>query len=274
VPNNVHLVIIDPQNDFCDPSGGTLYVPGADEDMNRLATMVKRFGATLTRIHVTLDSHPTIHVAHPIYWRDAAGHHPNPFTIITAQQVREGIWLPSRASWLHGTRNGFGALDYLEALESHGKYPLCIWPPHCRIGHWGHNVFPPLLDALDGWEESQFVSVDYLPKGSNSHTEHYSAIKADVMDPTDATTELNRSFLETLNEADQILFAGEAGSHCLASTIRDADAYFSDSTFIKKVVLLKDTTSPVPGFESLQDDFVQDMCNKGMRIATSIDELE
>jgi len=35
---NVHLLIIDPQNDFSNPQG-SLFVPGADDDMKRLATM-------------------------------------------------------------------------------------------------------------------------------------------------------------------------------------------------------------------------------------------
>ena len=34
----LHLVAIDPQNDFCSPHG-SLYVPGAEEDMKRLARM-------------------------------------------------------------------------------------------------------------------------------------------------------------------------------------------------------------------------------------------
>ena len=34
------LIIVDPQNDFCDKNG-SLYVDGADDDMNRLAAMVE-----------------------------------------------------------------------------------------------------------------------------------------------------------------------------------------------------------------------------------------
>ena len=38
---SIHLLAIDPQNDFCDPSG-SLYVPGADEDTKRLAGFVTK----------------------------------------------------------------------------------------------------------------------------------------------------------------------------------------------------------------------------------------
>ena len=40
---DVRLIGIDWQNDFCDPKG-SLFVPGADEDTIRCATMVKRLG--------------------------------------------------------------------------------------------------------------------------------------------------------------------------------------------------------------------------------------
>jgi len=43
----IDLLIIDPQVDFCDPSGA-LYVPGAEKDMERLSEMVKRFGKQKT----------------------------------------------------------------------------------------------------------------------------------------------------------------------------------------------------------------------------------
>jgi len=41
MPLKIDLVIIDPQKDFCDPNG-SLFVPGAAEDMKRLASLVGR----------------------------------------------------------------------------------------------------------------------------------------------------------------------------------------------------------------------------------------
>lgn len=61
----VHLVIIDPQIDFMDSKGSALPVPGANADMNRLAAMIGRVGNKLEDIHVTLDSHRIIDIAHP-----------------------------------------------------------------------------------------------------------------------------------------------------------------------------------------------------------------
>ena len=69
---NVHLLVIDPQNDFCDPNG-SLFVPGADEDMKRLGGFIERVKDKLNDIHVTLDCHRKVDIAHPIWWRDSSG---------------------------------------------------------------------------------------------------------------------------------------------------------------------------------------------------------
>jgi nicotinamidase/pyrazinamidase len=263
---NVHLVVIDPQVDFCDPAGA-LYVQGAEADVRRLAAMVQRVAPKLDDIHVTLDSHRLIDVAHPIFWKDSAGRHPDPFTIITAADAEAGRWLPT----LPGLTRRM--LEYVRALESNGRYPLCIWPPHCLIGSQGHCVIPELRAALQGWEQQRFAMVDYVTKGSNPWTEHYSAVCADVPDPSDPGTQLNTRFIQTLTEADVVVIAGEAGSHCLANTVRDVAASFGDDSAIRRLVLLEDATSPVPGFEQYQADFIREMRGRGMQVSTTRDFL-
>ena len=69
-PVKTHLVIIDPQNDFCDPAGA-LYVPGAERDIEALATLLDRIGDKLEDVHVTLDSHRKVDISHPMWWRSA-----------------------------------------------------------------------------------------------------------------------------------------------------------------------------------------------------------
>ena len=136
-----------------------------------------------------------------------------------------------------------------------------------------HAVLPELHQALQGWEEQRFALVDYVTKGSNPWTEHYSAITADVPDPTDPGTQLNTRFIQTLLDADIIALSGEAGSHCLANTVRDIANNFGDDSYIQRLVLLEDATSPVPGFESFQSNFVKEMCQRGMKISNTRDFL-
>lgn len=265
----IHFLIIDPQNDFCDQERGQLAVKGADDDMRRLASLINRIHSAITEVHVTLDSHHVVHVAHPIYWKDRDGKHPSKFTVIRASDVESGHWTPSQQAWLRSSRDGFGALDYVSALEANGKYPLCIWPPHCLVGSWGHNVFPPLLDALHQWEAHQFKIVRFVIKGSNCHTEHYSALSADVPDPTDPVTHVNHELLRWLRDADEIVIAGEAASHCLANTAIDADTHCTDGSFARKLILLSDATSCIQGHHDQYDDFVRDFTGRGMRVMTT-----
>lgn len=262
----IHLVVIDPQTSFASPAG-ELYVKGADKDMERLANMVKKLKKKIDDIHVTLDSHHLVHIAHPIFWKDSAGKHPNPFTIIGVDDVRNGVWTPAKPSWFKRGK------EYVETLAKNGRYPLCIWPPHCLIGSVGHTVYPVFYEALMEWCRDEIAAVDFVTKGSNHFTEHYSAIVADVPDANDPSTQINTNFLNTINEADLVLLAGEARSHCLANTGRDACNYFSDDSLVKKLVLLKDATSDVGGFENLGEQFVKEMVARGMQITTTKDFL-
>jgi nicotinamidase-related amidase len=258
----IHLFCIDPQISFCSPTG-ELFVPGADDDMNRLADFVIRTKSKLDDIHITLDSHHPVHIAHAIWWRNSNGDHPNPFTIISVQDVEQGKWMATQP---HYQRHSF---DYVKQLEKNGKYPLCIWPNHCLIGSVGHSVAPTLFKALTQWENEEFGVVDYVTKGSNIKTEHYSIFKADVPDPQDPSTQINTALVKTLMDADLVVVAGEAGSHCLANSVRDLAEAFGNDSYIKKLVLLTDATSPVPGFEKNQEDFIKEMVAKGMQLSTT-----
>lgn len=260
----IHLVVIDPQYDFCDPEGA-LFVPGATDDVERLAGMVDRLGEAILEIHCTLDSHHLIHIAHPAWWKDRLGRHPEPFTILNVEALETGEW---SVSWPEASSR---SLEYVRKLYSNGRYPLCIWPVHCLIGGCGATVMPSLFQAFQRWEAERHALVDFVAKGSNPWTEHYSAVQADVPDPTDPSTMLNKKFIQTLEEADLILLSGEAGSHCLANTVRDVADHFASKSYVEKMVLIEDATSPVPGFEAQQESFVREMTARGMRVCKARD---
>jgi nicotinamidase/pyrazinamidase len=287
----IHLVVIDPQNSFCKVvdqaqqqslHDGELCVTGAWEDMDRVAAFVKRLGTKLSDIHVTLDSHHLLHIAHPVWYRDSKGNQPDPFTILREQNGSiVGSKVDSAGNLYDvGEYNAFKpsvhkrTLEYLRNLATAKRYPHVVWPPHCLIGTPGHNVVPQLMDALLEWVKlNGDATVDFVTKGSNPFVEHFSAVRAEVVDPNDPSTQLNSAFINTLLDADEVLFAGEAGSHCLANTVRDIADSFADDSFIKKCVLLTDGTSPVPGFENYQTAFVSDMTKRGMKTATTVDYL-
>lgn len=285
--NRIDLIIIDPQNDFCYPGAevaykdlcetssharnafdelgmlapGSLFVPGANLDMDRLVQMIDDIGQKFYNVHVTMDCHHFIDIAHPVTWVNSKGEHPDPFTIITVDDLENDVWycaFPQERSYCKW---------YVKQLADNNRYPLCIWPPHCLIGTFGNAIYKPLADALARWEEKYTANVEYLTKGSNWKTEHYSAVQADVPDDEDPTTEMNYEFIKPLKLADELLLGGEALSHCLANTGRDIVAGFGDDTLAKKLTLLTGATSNVPGFEFMGEDFIKDLTALGMKTA-------
>ena len=273
----LHLLIIDPQNDFCDlpeayrpqqPDGSrlapSLPVPGAHADMLRIAGLIEASESGLSEISVTLDSHQHLDIAHPTFWQTAAGEPVSPFTQISAAEVQSGRYLPR----LHGARER--ALRYLEQLEAQGRYRHMVWPVHCEIGTWGNNVHTALRVAYNQWEERTLGSVQKLTKGENPWTEHYSAIQAEVPDADDPSTLLNAGFVAELRRADRLYITGEAGSHCVKATTEHLVAQLNDAE-LKRLVLVTDCMSPVSGFESDYQRFVADMRARGVATSSAAD---
>lgn len=294
----VHLLLIDPQNDFMDilagpndpvgfqvtlPDGTELKfrsglpVTGALDDSKRTAAMVDRIGMKLQKIHVTLDSHHELDIGHPLFWMDADGISPPPMTMITADAVEDGTWttrIPSLRDY---------ALQYARDLEAAGKYVIMAWSTHCVIGTWGHNVEETLARSLRDWSIKRVRNVDYVTKGTNVLTEHYGALQAEVPLADDPSTQLNGRFLTMLKEADVIAVGGQASSHCVKATVEQVAENIGEE-HIKKFYLLTDCMSPVPpvtapdgtvlvDFPAIAEQFQQDMAARGMTLTTSVDFL-
>ena len=268
---NVRLLVIDPQNDFCDLSQGDHPVPalpvsGADQDMKRLSAFIDRVGNHLQGIHVTLDSHNPIDIAHPTWWTNHQGQAPAPFTVITSKDIAAGHWRSRNPLLQERSR------QYVEQLEAAQRYALVVWPEHCLIGHWGHNIHAAVAQSLDAWARKKLEVVDYVTKGTNPFTEHYSAVQAEVPDPSDPDTLLNNRLIRTLSDADEVIIAGEALSHCVANTVRDIANNIGEDN-IRKLVLLTDCCNSVGGFEQLGVKFVAEMQARGMKTARSTEYL-
>ena len=251
------LLIIDPQNDF--HPGGTLAIPTADSDAERVATFIRKHSRDIDRIVITLDSHQRVHIAHGIFWVGESGEHPPPLTLISRDDVARGKWRASDAS------KQSAAEAYTRALEERGRFTLCIWPEHCLIGSPGHNVRPVILAAVNEWAESRMREVTFVLKGQNCLTEMYSALRAEVPVPSDERTLHDAALLRALSESSRILVCGQALSHCVNFTVRD----LVESPDVPEVAILRDATSVVPGFEEAGRVFLADMEARGVRILTT-----
>lgn len=257
------LLIIDPQNDFCDIPNAALPVTGADVDMRRLAALMKEIGTDLDEVIVTLDSHASVGIERTTFWQQGNGAPVEPFTQIVEADVLAGRFLPRDATKFESV------LSYLRKLEAGGRYRLVVWPVHCVIGTWGHNLHDAVAAEVARWEQYHQRPALKILKGLSPDTEQYSAVQAEVPIDDDPRTQPNRQLVDAARPgAGVLLVAGEAASHCVAATMGHLLATMSPAEK-SRVVLLRDCMSPVAGFEKQAEAFFAEARAQGVRIETS-----
>lgn len=257
-----HLLIIDPQIDFMDRTGSALPVQGADADMERLAAFIDAQGAQIDRITVTLDTHELHDIGHPLFWRHADGRVPSPFTPVSVEDVEQGRIDAAEPDQREYVRR------YLRALAAGHRYGHMIWPVHCQVGSPGHAIHPSVLRAINAWETRSGVPAARVLKGQNRFTEHYSAVRAEVVDPRDPATATNRALVDSIAGSTRVLVAGEALSHCVKATVEDLVEEMPQADRAARFTLLTDAMSPVTGFEAQGQAFVQRMARQGATLCT------
>jgi len=265
----IALLIIDAQNDFCSPTGA-LFVPGAQEDNERLSQWILNNKKSIDYIACTLDSHQIHDIAHPEYWRDKDGNRPAPFTAITVADLNSGKW--SAVKPQH-------ALDYLQALEDEGEYVHVIWPEHCLVGTIGHAIDDKINQALQTWSRLGH-SIRYVTKGTHPDTEHFGAFEAQVPIKNMPMTQYNLELQQTLEKYDVVYLAGQAQSHCVANTLKQVVR--KAPNLAKKFVILTDAMSDVPGgpmgpgttptFGELAQPIYDEAKALGVRFSTTVKE--
>jgi len=272
---NIQLVIIDAQNDFCDlpetcrPTiHGVNYtpalpVPGAHQDCLRIARLINEGGEGITAIEAFMDTHQYLDMGHVSFWMDAEGNALAEAARITLNDVIEKKYSPRMAGATEKI------IAYFAQLEEVGIAAIHAWPVHCQIGSFGHNMHADILAACIGWERRQLKSVDYIQKGEDPWSEHYSALQAEVPDPEKPSTLLRQASLDKYRSADLVLFTGEASSHCVGKTILDAVNNLGIECR-EKLAVLTDCMSAIPGYEAKTQDFFSIMAAMGLRITTSV----
>jgi len=249
-------MIIDMQNDFCKP-GGALYVSGADKDTVRLGDFIYSHKAEIDHIILTQDNHNVIDISHPLFWEDRNGNVPAPFTKIDTDSVENGIWIPRFRKEK--------TAEYIRNLEDQGEFPHVIWPEHCIIGSHGSAIADEIMEPVKVWaRDGKFF--DVIIKGTNPYTEHFGALKANIPLEDSPETHLNRDLVRKFLLYDEIIIAGEAKSHCVATTVRQM---LDIAGVPEKTVLLEDCTSDVTGFETIALPIYEMAKSKGVRFVRS-----
>jgi nicotinamidase/pyrazinamidase len=266
---NLHLLLIDMQVDFCH-ADGSLYVPGAEDDIRRTIDFIYRNAECITQITCSLDSHVPQQIFSPNWWTDAEGQHPEPYTVVSAKDIADGRWTPTQMpEW---------SKKYVQELERQAKKELVIWPYHVLIGSMGHALDPELWSAVAWHSLARKVEPRWVMKGSIPETEHYSVIQPEIDVPHRSGSTRNQALLDELAAADSVYIAGEAESHCVLETVEDIVNEFSpQSSLLEKVHLLQDCTSPVVhpevDFHAIAQEALTGFADQGLQLVDSTEPV-
>jgi nicotinamidase-related amidase len=285
------LLAVDVQNTFCIP-GFELFVAGrsgtgAVDDNRRLCEFVYRNLATITQVIPSLDTHRTMQVFHPVWLVDADGNHPEPYTLVSPDEVENGTWrVNSAVCESLGIDPAYAARQlahYTQRLAEGGKYQLTVWPYHALIGGVGHALVSAVEEAFFFHGLARYSQPDFQVKGEHPLTEHYSMLGPEVTEGPagDPLEGKNTDLIEKLLSFDIVVVAGQAKSHCVAWTIDDLldDSDPRVQRLAERVYLLEDCSSPVvvPGVVDYTDDAdaaYERFSAAGMHVVRSTDPIE
>ncbi len=226
------LLLVDEQRDFCLPEGA-LYVGGrsgrgAVLDTDRVVRFIYRNLGNLTEIGSSLDSHVPQQIFFSSFWVDAAGQQLDSYREVLAADVEAGkaVPNPALAGWFGDGSHDWlrrQALDYCRRLEETGRYRLYLWPPHCFLGSEGHGLVGAVQEARLFFSYARSAETPILIKGTNALTEYYSVLSPEVLVRHDGEEldRRNESLIGWLLDADAVIVAGQAASHCVRSTVDD-----------------------------------------------------
>jgi nicotinamidase-related amidase len=230
--SKIHLLLVDLQKDFCFPEG-TLYVGGrsgrgAIDDNDRVARFIYRNLGVISEITCTMDTHVPYQIFSPAFWLDAEDRPPAPHREVTLEDVQSGRVRPNPAvaTWLGAGDSRWLQRQveyYCRELEKAGKYTLYLWPPHCLLGSEGYSLAGVIQEVRLFHAFARLSQAAIEVKGATPLTEYYSVIGPEVLTCFDGTplAEKNADFVRILFQADAVLIAGQAASHCVKSTIED-----------------------------------------------------
>ncbi len=226
---------------------------GATDDCARLCAFVYRNLDRITDITCTLDSHQPLQIFMPGFWEDSHGGPVGAHRLVSAEDLHRGELRPTDqavAELADGNRQWLDkqVLDYCEQLASAGRYELYIWPPHCLVGGDGHALLGVVQEARLFHAAARGSGVPIAIKGLHPLTENYSVFAPEVLTGHDGSELGVRdvALLEKLLGGNDVLVvAGEAGSHCVRSSVEDLIVGKEQLGSSCRIYILRDCVSAV-----------------------------
>lgn len=273
----VAMMIIDMQIDFCHKHG-TLYVPGAEDDIRRLIQFILREIEKLTSIFASLDSHLLFQIFYRSWWQLMSRQKPETFTEIykDAPANKHALAKSISDGDIQPTIDPLWSIEYVETLMKQANKPLCIWPYHTMLGTPGQALDPVLYEILAFHSFARKSQLNFLQKGQIPQTEMYGILSPEVKIPKHKLGGFNVDFLTMLMKFDKVLVAGQAKSHCVLASLYQIYEYFkNDRDTLSKIYILEDCMSsvqhPVIDFEKIARDVFDLFRNSGINIVKSVD---
>jgi len=246
--DQVMFLAIDVQQDFMDK--GALGVPGAIADTERMTRFIYNNMGKITTIVASIDTHNPFQIFHPCWWVDADGNNPPPFTNITLADLASGKWM--------AFIEPIESREYIENLEKLGKV-LTIWTYHCLQGTSGCALENQFANILYYHSVARKNIVTRMVKGQDPMTEMYGIIKPEY----DPKNTINITFLNKLPAFAKIVIGGEAKSHCVLESVRQILDFFHDKPEVtRKIYILEDCMSVIPGYEAATDKAFEEFKTK------------
>lgn len=267
------LILVDYQHDFVDPTG-TLYVPGAREDVARLLHWFYTHAHKITTVYASLDTHIPYQIFYSSWWaKPGTNEHPQPYTVITGEDVEKRAWIPvTEQDW---------SSEYVRQLQRQARKDLMIWPYHTMEGTLGHMLVAPISEALAWYSAARSTQPIYIEKGRTTRTEFYGIFGAEVPDPLAPDSSLNTTLIDTVMQHDRVYIAGEAKSHCVLETMRQIVERLKgtgQASLLQRLYLLKDCASsvqhPTIDFDAMAEAELASMQQLGVHLVTSEDTIE
>jgi nicotinamidase-related amidase len=226
-------------------------------------------------------------VFHAIWLVDEHGNHPEPYTLVSPEEVEAGRWRVNEAvAEAVGIDADYAArhlAHYTQRLAAGGKYNLTIWPYHAMLGGIGHALVSAVEEAVFFHGVARFSRPEFQVKGDNPLTEHYSMLGPEVTEGPDGDRlpGMNSELIEKLLSFDAVVVAGQAKSHCIAWTIDDLleGEDLRERGLAERTYLLEDCTSPVvvPGVVDYTDEAAaafERYAEAGMHVVRSTTPIE
>ena len=158
---------------------------------------------------------------------DEDGRHPEPYTLVSADDVEAGRWRIDPAAAGGARPRPEDAAEHLRhytrPLEEGGKYSLTIWPYHAMLGGIGHALVSARRggDLLPLGRPPRSTLPDQGP--GPAHRALLGARPGGEFDPDGEPLGHSATCrsIERLLGFDAVVVAGQAKSHCVAWTIAD-----------------------------------------------------